>query len=199
MHVVWTDELLDEWERVIVREHQRSAASAASIGAAIREAFDDLRIDPAAYRHLIETMPGADLDDHVHAARRWRRTSTHSSPTTRPRLRSRKRSGSPSGCDTQRVLDVGDAYTELFGQLVDRLTGQESRDHVVDARSTMNEDRATERAHRIADDIAPIARHTEQGGVAVSAELDPLQLLAHHIDEDTLSVANNDTSGLTGP
>ena len=56
----------------------------------------------------------------------------------------------------------------------------------------MNEDRATERAHRIADDIAPIARHTEQGGVAVSAELDPLQLLAHHIDEDTLSVANND-------
>lgn len=48
MYVVWTDELLDEWERVIVREHQRSAASAASIGAAIREAFDDLRIDPAA-------------------------------------------------------------------------------------------------------------------------------------------------------
>ena len=97
MHVVWTDELLDEWERVIVREHQRSAASAASIGAAIREAFDDLRIDPAAYRHLIETMPGPDLDDHVHAAPRWRRTSTHSSPTTRRDSLSRTSPGSASG------------------------------------------------------------------------------------------------------
>jgi hypothetical protein len=42
--VLWTDELLAEWERVIVREHQRSAANAASITAAICDAFDDLRI-----------------------------------------------------------------------------------------------------------------------------------------------------------
>ena len=66
--VLWTDELLAEWERVIVREHQRSATSAASVTAAIREAFDDLRLDPRTYRHLVDTMPGPDADDHVHSA-----------------------------------------------------------------------------------------------------------------------------------
>jgi hypothetical protein len=29
--VIWTDALLDEWERVIVREHQRTPATAASV------------------------------------------------------------------------------------------------------------------------------------------------------------------------
>jgi len=66
--VVWTDELLDEWERVIVREHQRSPASAASVTAAIREWFADSRIDPATYRDLSPDMPGPDPDDHVHSA-----------------------------------------------------------------------------------------------------------------------------------
>ncbi len=67
-HVLWTDELLDEWERVIVRERKRTAASAASITAAIREAFGDLRIEPSTYRHRIDMMPGPDPDDHVHSA-----------------------------------------------------------------------------------------------------------------------------------
>ncbi|MCC6434749.1 MAG: PIN domain-containing protein [Acidimicrobiales bacterium] len=67
-HVLWTDELLDEWERVIVRERKRTAASAASITAAIRETFEDLRIEPSTYRHRIDTMPGPDPDDHVHSA-----------------------------------------------------------------------------------------------------------------------------------
>lgn len=44
--LVWSDELLEEWERVIVREHHRSPESAASITAAIREFFDESRIDP---------------------------------------------------------------------------------------------------------------------------------------------------------
>ncbi len=67
-HVLWTDELLDEWERVIVREHQRSTESAASVTAAIRHAFADLRIDPDTYRSLIGEMPGPDPDDHPHSA-----------------------------------------------------------------------------------------------------------------------------------
>ena len=67
-HVLWTDELLDEWEDVIVREHQRSADSAASVTAAIREFFDDSRIDPALYRGRIDRMPGPDPDDHIHSA-----------------------------------------------------------------------------------------------------------------------------------
>jgi hypothetical protein len=37
--VMWTDRLLDEWERVIVRERQRSADAAAAIVAGVREFF----------------------------------------------------------------------------------------------------------------------------------------------------------------
>lgn len=67
-HLLWTDELLDEWERVIVREHHRSPESATSITDAIREFFADTRIDPASYRDRIDEMPGPDPDDHVHSA-----------------------------------------------------------------------------------------------------------------------------------
>lgn len=66
--VLWTDELLEEWERVIVREHQRSAASAASVAQAIREFFPDCRIPLETYRDRIASMPGPDPDDHPHSA-----------------------------------------------------------------------------------------------------------------------------------
>ena len=66
--MLWSDELLEEWKHVIVREQRRSAESAASITAAIREFFGDLRIAPDTYRDMIDTMPGADPDDHVHTA-----------------------------------------------------------------------------------------------------------------------------------
>ena len=64
---VWTDELLDEWERVIVREGQRDPASARSVAAAVRRFFAESRIDPATYR----TQPWPELpdpDDRVHGA-----------------------------------------------------------------------------------------------------------------------------------
>jgi predicted nucleic acid-binding protein len=60
--------LLAEWERVIVREKRRSAASAAAITAAIREYFPDSEVLEAAYAHMIEQMPGKDPDDRVHMA-----------------------------------------------------------------------------------------------------------------------------------
>jgi predicted nucleic acid-binding protein len=66
--VLWTDELLDEWERVIVREHQRSSETAASVTTAIREFFADGRIDREQYADLIAQMPGDDPDDHPHMA-----------------------------------------------------------------------------------------------------------------------------------
>jgi predicted nucleic acid-binding protein len=66
--VLWTEELLDEWERVIVREQHRTPASAAAVTAAIREFFDDTRIDPSFYRDRVGDMPGPDPDDHVHSA-----------------------------------------------------------------------------------------------------------------------------------
>ena len=64
---VWTDELLDEWERVIVREKWRDAASAKSVADTVRQFFDDSQIDPADYRDLPwPELP--DPDDRVHAA-----------------------------------------------------------------------------------------------------------------------------------
>jgi predicted nucleic acid-binding protein len=66
--VLWTQALLAEWERVIVRAQRRSAASAAAITAAIREYFADSEVPEPAYAQLIEQMPGKDPDDRVHMA-----------------------------------------------------------------------------------------------------------------------------------
>ena len=66
--VLWSKALLAEWERFIVREQRRSAASAAEITAAIREYFADSEVPEPAYAHLIDQMPGKDPDDRVHMA-----------------------------------------------------------------------------------------------------------------------------------
>jgi predicted nucleic acid-binding protein len=66
--VIWSDALLDEWERVIVRQHQRTPETAASVTAAIREFFADGKVELASYEHLISEMPGKDADDHHHMA-----------------------------------------------------------------------------------------------------------------------------------
>jgi predicted nucleic acid-binding protein len=66
--VIWTETPLAEWERVIVREHQRSPESAASVTAAVREYFDDSRIPEDAYAHLGDHMPSDDPDDRHHIA-----------------------------------------------------------------------------------------------------------------------------------
>jgi predicted nucleic acid-binding protein len=65
---MWTDDLLDEWERVIVRRERRSAEAAAAITAAIREFFADTRIPTETYRSLIAEVEGPDPDDNVHMA-----------------------------------------------------------------------------------------------------------------------------------
>jgi hypothetical protein len=51
-----------------VREQRRSAASAASITAAIREFFAESEVPESDYAHLVEQMPGDDPDDRVHMA-----------------------------------------------------------------------------------------------------------------------------------
>lgn len=66
--VLWTEHLLAEWERVIVREHRRTPETAASVVAAIRESFADCEIMRASYEHLIDEMPGNDPDDRPHMA-----------------------------------------------------------------------------------------------------------------------------------
>jgi len=66
--VIWTGDLLDEWERVIVREKKRSPVSAAQITTAVREFFEDSEVERDEYEHLIAEMPGKDPDDHAHMA-----------------------------------------------------------------------------------------------------------------------------------
>ncbi|MFJ6778680.1 PIN domain-containing protein [Streptomyces yangpuensis] len=66
--IVWSERLLAEWERVIVREGRRSADSAAAVTRAIRRFFSDCEIPAADYAHLVDEMPGDDPDDRHHAA-----------------------------------------------------------------------------------------------------------------------------------
>jgi predicted nucleic acid-binding protein len=66
--VMWSDALLDEWERVIVLEHHRSPDAAAAITATIRQFFADTRILVESYRGLIAEVDGPDPDDDAHMA-----------------------------------------------------------------------------------------------------------------------------------
>lgn len=66
--ILWTDFLLDEWERVIVREKRRTPDQATAITAAIRHAFPDGRIAPEAYEAVVDSVPGPDYDDRIHGA-----------------------------------------------------------------------------------------------------------------------------------
>ena len=65
---VWSNDLLDEWERVIVAESQRSSESAASIVAAIREFFEAGEIPTASYAADVDDMPSPDVGDRKHIA-----------------------------------------------------------------------------------------------------------------------------------
>lgn len=65
---VWTDEVLDEWERVIVEDGLRTPESARSVTDAVRRYFGRYRIDPARYRDRVTGDLSLDPDDRVHAA-----------------------------------------------------------------------------------------------------------------------------------
>jgi len=66
--VVWSDRLLDEWQRVIVREGHRSPEAAALIADHIRAGFADSRIPEDAYKHLLAELDGPDHDELHHIA-----------------------------------------------------------------------------------------------------------------------------------
>jgi predicted nucleic acid-binding protein len=65
---MWSDDLLDEWEEVIVREGLRSADSAKQLTSQIHAFFAEGYIARSEYAHLIASMPGKDPDDHLHMA-----------------------------------------------------------------------------------------------------------------------------------
>lgn len=47
---------------------QRTPKTARSVSEAVRRFFATTRIDPATYRHHVQSVPGRDPDDRVHAA-----------------------------------------------------------------------------------------------------------------------------------
>ncbi len=66
--VTWTEDLLAELERKWLEKKARSQSSATGICNSIRQVFPDGEIERAEYEGLIDSMPGKDPDDHVHAA-----------------------------------------------------------------------------------------------------------------------------------
>lgn len=65
---VWTDEVLAEWEEVIVREGMRTPDSARSVTDAVRTHFGRHRIDPRLYRGKATDDLSPDPGDRLHAA-----------------------------------------------------------------------------------------------------------------------------------
>ncbi len=65
---VWTDELLDEWEHVIVREGVRTPDSARSVTDAVRTHFGRYRIASDLYRSKATADLSPDPGDRLHAA-----------------------------------------------------------------------------------------------------------------------------------
>lgn len=66
--LVWSDRLLDEWQRVIVREGHRSTEAAIRIAGHIRTGFADSRVPEDRYKHLLAELDGPDPDDVHHMA-----------------------------------------------------------------------------------------------------------------------------------
>lgn len=127
--VLWTQALLAEWERVIVREQRRSAASAVAITAAIRESFPDSEVPESAYTHLIAQMPGDDPDDRVHMAAAiaggaetivtWNQADFPAEPLAAHRIQVR-------GPD-EYLCDLLDTWPEEVAGTVVRLAGEKRR------------------------------------------------------------------------
>ena len=65
---MWSDNPLDEWERVIIRERHRSPDAAAATTATTPQFFADTRIAAESYRGLVAEVAGPDPDDNAHMA-----------------------------------------------------------------------------------------------------------------------------------
>ena len=65
---VWSETLLAEWGRVVVRSRPDSAARVESLTAAIRTAFAATRVPEEDFMPLVPTLSGPDPDDVLHMA-----------------------------------------------------------------------------------------------------------------------------------
>jgi hypothetical protein len=63
--LVWSERLLDEWQRVIVREGHRTPEAAERIAAHIRTGFPDACVPEERYKYLLAEMLRITGLDHV--------------------------------------------------------------------------------------------------------------------------------------
>lgn len=69
MHeILWSEELLEEYEEKIVEGGRKSTAQARHVTDCIRAAFANCEVRKQDYEHLEEQMTGPDPDDHVISA-----------------------------------------------------------------------------------------------------------------------------------
>lgn len=103
------------------------------------------------------------------------------------------RSGSPSGCDTDRVLEFGLRDTELFGDIVEVLARPESREHVGDACSSAAKGRLSEGEPGVGDHGGTtVLRKGDALGPTVIGEGDPFQTGLDDLGEHPLTIADHD-------
>ena len=65
---VWSETLLAEWRRVVLRSRPDSAARVESLSAAIRTAFAATRVPEEDFMPLVPSLAGPDPDDILHMA-----------------------------------------------------------------------------------------------------------------------------------
>lgn len=114
--ILWTEDLLSELVEVWVEHGARSRASAESICQAIRDTFPGQDVPRAAYTHLIPLMPGADADDHAHAA-----AAAARSPATVLTRNLRDFPANPLARYRVSVRTPDDYLTELFAARADEM------------------------------------------------------------------------------
>lgn len=66
--LVWSDRLIDEWQRVITREGHRTTEAAMRIATHIRTSFADTCVSEDSYKELLAELEGPDPDDLHHIA-----------------------------------------------------------------------------------------------------------------------------------
>lgn len=66
--VIWSGDLLDEVERVLIEEKGLAPEKAAYFCECVRTAFPEGQISKSSYVWLVESRTGPDPDDHVHSA-----------------------------------------------------------------------------------------------------------------------------------
>src|SRR5438067_2534186 len=123
---------------------------------------------------------------------------------SRPRLRSRNSSGSPSGCpaamsgryprrDPDSVLQLIARYAVLVRNNVERFTGAEKAERVLQACTPAREYRLPKTTGWVNNDLGNLVRREpDQPHVTIAIELQAPQVRGYDLVEHALTIAYND-------